>query len=207
MHVPCKRRTSRKNFRNKSVVVFYIALIKYAWFQLTRMLRSSQAGRESAQITYSRSSSAIRLPKTYPLEKAGTVMCAGITTYQPLKHFGAGPGSRVAVVGLGGLDEIWASISPRHSAATSRPSRAPLPSFTLPRRNAARTYTSPPATRPKWRRPMARWTSYSTSRPDSEPPRLQAVPWPANQKLLVRVHSRPGHVYGAGTTYPWGLCL
>ena len=46
---------------------------------------------------------AICLPKSYPLEKAGPVMCAGITTYQPLKYFGAGPGTRVAVVGLGGL--------------------------------------------------------------------------------------------------------
>ena len=33
------------------------------------------------------------------------------------------------------------------------------------------------------------------------------IKWKGSTALLVRVHSRPGHVYGAGTTYPWGLCL
>eukprot|EP00928_Gymnodinium_smaydae_P072492 TRINITY_DN55845_c0_g1_i1.p1 TRINITY_DN55845_c0_g1~~TRINITY_DN55845_c0_g1_i1.p1 ORF type:complete len:404 (+),score=65.25 TRINITY_DN55845_c0_g1_i1:71-1282(+) len=46
---------------------------------------------------------AILIPKTYPLECAGPVMCAGITLYEPLKVYKAGPGTRVGVVGVGGL--------------------------------------------------------------------------------------------------------
>lgn len=46
---------------------------------------------------------AIRIPEDYPLEMAGPVMCAGITMYDPLKRQGAGKGTRVGIVGLGGL--------------------------------------------------------------------------------------------------------
>jgi len=42
-------------------------------------------------------------PKDYPLDKLGPLLCAGITTYSPLVRFGAGPGVRVGVSGLGGL--------------------------------------------------------------------------------------------------------
>lgn len=38
-----------------------------------------------------------------PLEKAGPVLCAGITTYAPLRKYNIGKGSRVGVNGLGGL--------------------------------------------------------------------------------------------------------
>ncbi len=34
------------------------------------------------------------------------LLCAGITTYSPLKHWGAGPGKKVGVVGLGGLGHM-----------------------------------------------------------------------------------------------------
>jgi alcohol dehydrogenase (NADP+) len=37
---------------------------------------------------------------------AAPLLCAGITTYSPLRHWGAGPGKRVAVVGLGGLGHM-----------------------------------------------------------------------------------------------------
>ena len=33
-------------------------------------------------------------------------MCAGITTYSPLRRWGAGPGRKVAVVGVGGLGHM-----------------------------------------------------------------------------------------------------
>jgi D-arabinose 1-dehydrogenase-like Zn-dependent alcohol dehydrogenase len=46
---------------------------------------------------------ALRIPKTYPLEKAGPIMCAGVSCYEPLKRLGAKLGTRVGVVGLGGL--------------------------------------------------------------------------------------------------------
>jgi alcohol dehydrogenase (NADP+) len=42
---------------------------------------------------------------------AAPLLCAGITTYSPLKHWGAGPGTRVAVVGLGGLGHMAVKIA------------------------------------------------------------------------------------------------
>jgi len=46
---------------------------------------------------------AILIPPDYPLDCAGPVMCAGITVYDPLKAQGAKQGTRVGVIGLGGL--------------------------------------------------------------------------------------------------------
>ncbi|MFB9315549.1 NAD(P)-dependent alcohol dehydrogenase [Nocardioides plantarum] len=39
------------------------------------------------------------------------LLCAGITTYSPLKRWGAGPGKQVAVVGLGGLGHLGVKIA------------------------------------------------------------------------------------------------
>ncbi len=39
------------------------------------------------------------------------LLCAGITTYSPLRHWGAGPGRRVAIVGLGGLGHMGVKIA------------------------------------------------------------------------------------------------
>lgn len=42
---------------------------------------------------------------------AAPLLCAGITVYSPLKHWGVGPGSRVAIVGLGGLGHLGVKIA------------------------------------------------------------------------------------------------
>src|SRR5688500_11986885 len=48
----------------------------------------------------------LRLPPGLDPSRAAPLLCAGITTYSPLKEFGAGPGRRVGVVGLGGLGHM-----------------------------------------------------------------------------------------------------
>jgi uncharacterized zinc-type alcohol dehydrogenase-like protein len=48
----------------------------------------------------------LRIPEALPLDATAPLLCAGITTYSPLRHWNAGPGSRVAVVGLGGLGHM-----------------------------------------------------------------------------------------------------
>ncbi|MWC29879.1 NAD(P)-dependent alcohol dehydrogenase [Paenibacillus sp. MMS18-CY102] len=48
----------------------------------------------------------VRIPDSLQLEVASPLLCAGITTYSPLKHWKAGPGKKVAVVGLGGLGHL-----------------------------------------------------------------------------------------------------
>jgi uncharacterized zinc-type alcohol dehydrogenase-like protein len=42
---------------------------------------------------------------------AAPLLCAGITTYSPLRHWGAGPGKKIAVVGLGGLGHMAVKIA------------------------------------------------------------------------------------------------
>jgi uncharacterized zinc-type alcohol dehydrogenase-like protein len=49
---------------------------------------------------------AVTIPKTMPLDGVAPLLCAGITLYSPLKHWKAGKGSRVAVMGLGGLGHM-----------------------------------------------------------------------------------------------------
>ncbi|KAF5329857.1 hypothetical protein D9611_013401 [Ephemerocybe angulata] len=44
-----------------------------------------------------------RIPDALPLEQAAPMLCAGITTYSPLRTNGAGPGKSVGVIGIGGL--------------------------------------------------------------------------------------------------------
>ncbi|KIV93902.1 hypothetical protein PV10_05078 [Exophiala mesophila] len=44
-----------------------------------------------------------KIPDGLAPEFAAPMLCAGVTVYSPLKHFGAGPGKRVGVVGVGGL--------------------------------------------------------------------------------------------------------
>lgn len=48
----------------------------------------------------------LRIPEALPLDATAPLLCAGITTYSPLRHWKVGPGSRVAVVGLGGLGHM-----------------------------------------------------------------------------------------------------
>ena len=53
----------------------------------------------------------VRIPDAIPLDRAAPLLCAGITTYSPLRHWKVGPGTRVAVVGLGGLGHMAVQIA------------------------------------------------------------------------------------------------
>ncbi|MEV7387848.1 MULTISPECIES: NAD(P)-dependent alcohol dehydrogenase [unclassified Streptomyces] len=53
----------------------------------------------------------VRIPDGLSLDVAAPLLCAGITTYSPLKHWNAGPGKKVAVVGLGGLGHMGVKIA------------------------------------------------------------------------------------------------
>ncbi|NEB39451.1 NAD(P)-dependent alcohol dehydrogenase [Streptomyces sp. SID14515] len=54
---------------------------------------------------------AVTIPEGIALDEAAPLLCAGITTYSPLKRWGAGPGKKVAVVGLGGLGHMAVKIA------------------------------------------------------------------------------------------------
>ncbi|MGA4856710.1 NAD(P)-dependent alcohol dehydrogenase [Streptomyces koyangensis] len=53
----------------------------------------------------------VRIPDSLPLDVAAPLLCAGITVYSPLRHWQAGPGKKVAVVGLGGLGHMGVKIA------------------------------------------------------------------------------------------------
>ena len=53
----------------------------------------------------------VTIPDSLPLDVAAPLLCAGVTTYSPLKEWKVGPGSKVAVIGLGGLGSIKISNS------------------------------------------------------------------------------------------------
>jgi uncharacterized zinc-type alcohol dehydrogenase-like protein len=53
----------------------------------------------------------VRIPDGLSLDVAAPLLCAGITTYSPLKHWNAGPGKKVAVIGLGGLGHMGVKIA------------------------------------------------------------------------------------------------
>ena len=53
----------------------------------------------------------LSIPDALPLDKAAPLLCAGITTYSPLKEWNVGPGSKVAVIGLGGLGHMAVKLA------------------------------------------------------------------------------------------------
>jgi uncharacterized zinc-type alcohol dehydrogenase-like protein len=53
----------------------------------------------------------LRIPDSIPLDKAAPLLCAGITLYSPLRHWNAGPGKQVAIIGLGGLGHMGVKLA------------------------------------------------------------------------------------------------
>jgi uncharacterized zinc-type alcohol dehydrogenase-like protein len=53
----------------------------------------------------------LRIPDSMPLDAAAPLLCAGVTLYSPLRHWNAGPGKSVAVIGLGGLGHMGVKLA------------------------------------------------------------------------------------------------
>ena len=53
----------------------------------------------------------VRIPDNIALDKAAPLLCAGITTYSPLRHWEVTPGQKVAVVGMGGLGHMAVKLA------------------------------------------------------------------------------------------------
>ncbi|MBM9503147.1 NAD(P)-dependent alcohol dehydrogenase [Actinacidiphila acididurans] len=53
----------------------------------------------------------LRIPDGLSLDVAAPLLCAGITIYSPLTHWNAGPGKKVAIVGVGGLGHLGIKIA------------------------------------------------------------------------------------------------
>jgi alcohol dehydrogenase (NADP+) len=61
----------------------------------------------------------LRIPDSLPLDKAAPLLCAGVTLFSPLRHWKAGPGTRLAIVGLGGLGHIGVKLGAALGAEVS----------------------------------------------------------------------------------------
>ena len=68
---------------------------------------------------------ALKVNATENLAGVAPLLCAGITTYSPLKRWGAGPGKRVAVAGLGGLGHMGVKIAAAMGAEVTVLSTSP----------------------------------------------------------------------------------
>lgn len=68
----------------------------------------------------------VRIPDGLPLAAAAPLLCAGITVYSPLRHFGlAQPGLHVGVVGLGGLGHVAVKFAKAFGAKVTVISTSP----------------------------------------------------------------------------------
>ncbi|MFS8064744.1 MAG: NAD(P)-dependent alcohol dehydrogenase, partial [Byssovorax sp.] len=68
---------------------------------------------------------ALRIAKGQPLAGVAPLLCAGITTYSPLRHWGVGKGHRVAVLGLGGLGHMAVKLAVAFGAEVTLLSSSP----------------------------------------------------------------------------------
>ena len=53
----------------------------------------------------------LRIPENLDTAAAAPLLCAGITTYSPLRHWNVGPGKKVGIVGIGGLGHMGVKIA------------------------------------------------------------------------------------------------
>jgi len=66
----------------------------------------------------------LRLPANLSMDAVAPLLCAGITTYSPLRHWKAGPDKKVGVIGLGGLGHMAVKIAKAMGAEVSVISRS-----------------------------------------------------------------------------------
>ena len=58
----------------------------------------------------------LHIPDNLSLAEAAPLLCAGITTYSPVRHWQAGPGKSVAVIGMGGLGHMAVKLGSKMGA-------------------------------------------------------------------------------------------
>ena len=61
----------------------------------------------------------MNIPKGMNLAATAPLLCAGITLYSPLRHWQAGPGKKVGIIGLGGLGHMGVKLSHAMGATTA----------------------------------------------------------------------------------------
>jgi len=67
----------------------------------------------------------LRIPSNLDPAAAAPILCAGVTTFSPLRHWKVGKGTRVGVVGLGGLGQMAVKLATAMGATVSLITRSP----------------------------------------------------------------------------------
>jgi alcohol dehydrogenase (NADP+) len=80
----------------------------------------------------------LRISDKLPLAGVAPLLCAGITTYSPLRHWNVGPGKRVAVLGLGGLGHMAVKLAASMGAEVTMLSTSPAKQADAERLGAAK---------------------------------------------------------------------
>jgi alcohol dehydrogenase (NADP+) len=91
---------------------------------LDRITQEMTQGGYSKQVVV-RQEFVLRVPEGLDLSRAAPLLCAGITTYSPLRTWNVGPGSRVGVIGLGGLGHMAVKLAVGLGARVTVMSRTP----------------------------------------------------------------------------------
>ena len=53
----------------------------------------------------------LKIPASLPIEKVAPILCAGVTTFSPLRHWGVKAGDKVGILGFGGLGDMAAKLA------------------------------------------------------------------------------------------------
>jgi uncharacterized zinc-type alcohol dehydrogenase-like protein len=67
----------------------------------------------------------VKVPATMDLKAVAPLLCAGITTYSPLRHWKVGPGQKVGVIGLGGLGHMGVKFAKAFGASVTMITTSP----------------------------------------------------------------------------------
>ncbi|HEX7965362.1 MAG TPA: NAD(P)-dependent alcohol dehydrogenase [Gammaproteobacteria bacterium] len=96
----------------------------FTYNNLDRQDRSVTRGGYSERIVASRKF-VLRIPENLDMKGAAPLLCAGITLYSPLRHWKAGKGTRLAIVGLGGLGHMGLKFAKAFGAEVTLFTRTP----------------------------------------------------------------------------------
>lgn len=61
----------------------------------------------------------VRIPESIPLKNAAPMLCAGITMYSPMRHWKVGAGTRLGIIGFGGLGHVGVQMARAFGAHTT----------------------------------------------------------------------------------------
>lgn len=89
-----------------------------------RVDKTPNQGGYSSQIVV-RQEFVLKISENLPLEGVAPLLCAGITTYSPLRHWGVGKGHKVGVLGLGGLGHMAVKFAAAFGAEVTMLSTSP----------------------------------------------------------------------------------